>query len=438
MTQERQIRVRNARLWLERTPPIDTEDRVYQLLGLSWAASSPDMIAKFRDRLLAEQRTDGGWGQIPGRPSDAYATGEALSALNRAAGVLPSHSSWQRGLRYLLQTQKPDGTWFVSSRLNPPAPLSPPYFDSGFPYGHDQFISAMGTSWAASALLLALPESDTTPEPLDVSTFKPAAAPAWAETVLFGRIAELRKLIATGWDVNSATPRGTTALMMAAPEADKVSLLLQHGANLNARSKTRYTALMIAVSHHATDSVRLLLAHEADVTSPTSQPVQYGSTPVFLAALSGDEAILQALQERGAVTQSTTLAGGFFPVTPMSVAVAQRDLAMVKALIRTGVPVDDIASPNDGLTALDFSVFENDTKMAALLLAAGADVNHVDRLGYTPLLWAANVDFGDSAMLGLLLRAGANRQFKQRDNLTALELAARYKYTRHQKVLTEN
>jgi ankyrin repeat protein len=110
----------------------------------------------------------------------------------------------------------------------------------------------------------------------------------------------------------------------------------------------------------------------------------------------------------------------------------------VNALIRTGVPVDDIASPKDGLTALDFSVFENDTKMAALLLAAGADVNHVDRLGYTPLLWAANVDFGDSAMLGLLLRAGANRQFKQRDNLTALELAARYKYTRHQKVLTEN
>jgi hypothetical protein len=31
-----------------------------------------------------------------------------------------------------------------------------PYFESGFPYGHDQWISSAATSWAAMALTLAI------------------------------------------------------------------------------------------------------------------------------------------------------------------------------------------------------------------------------------------------------------------------------------------
>jgi hypothetical protein len=31
-----------------------------------------------------------------------------------------------------------------------------PYFESGFPYGHDQWISVAGTSWAAMALSLTV------------------------------------------------------------------------------------------------------------------------------------------------------------------------------------------------------------------------------------------------------------------------------------------
>jgi hypothetical protein len=30
-----------------------------------------------------------------------------------------------------------------------------PYFESGFPHGHDQWISQSGTSWAAMALAVA-------------------------------------------------------------------------------------------------------------------------------------------------------------------------------------------------------------------------------------------------------------------------------------------
>jgi ankyrin repeat protein len=41
----------------------------------------------------------------------------------------------------------------------------------------------------------------------------------------------------------------------------------------------------------------------------------------------------------------------------------------------------------------------------------------------TPLLWAANIDFGDTAMIDLLLRSGAKTDVRNRDGLTPLELA---------------
>jgi len=50
-----------------------------------------------------------------------------------------------------------DGTWFVGSRIPTEAPASPPYLESGLPYGHHQFISAMATCCAAAGLLLISP-----------------------------------------------------------------------------------------------------------------------------------------------------------------------------------------------------------------------------------------------------------------------------------------
>ena len=79
--------------------------------------------------------------------SDAYATGQALYALN-VGRQMAVQSRLQKGIDYLLRTQAADGTWHVESR----SIWLQPYFESGFPYGHDQFISAAGTGWAVMAL----------------------------------------------------------------------------------------------------------------------------------------------------------------------------------------------------------------------------------------------------------------------------------------------
>ena len=146
---EYRIAVDRAVRWTEKAEPVTTEDHVYQVLGLSWGSGSRERIRKTAALLMTLQRADGGWGQIPQLASDAYATGQALVAL-RESGVVPKdNANYKRGLRFLVDSQLEDGSWLVRTR----APSFQPYFDSEFPHGFDQFISAAASNWAVMALL---------------------------------------------------------------------------------------------------------------------------------------------------------------------------------------------------------------------------------------------------------------------------------------------
>jgi hypothetical protein len=158
--------VLRAQAWLLRSAPETTEDRVMQVLGLAWANAAPIEIRERAQGLLAEQRPDGGWGQLQNLETDAYATGQALVALQRGARMPASDAAIQRGIAFLLRTQSTDGSWLVRTRSFP----FQPYKESGFPYGKDQWISAAGTSWAAMALSLALPPQKEEPRVWSVRT----------------------------------------------------------------------------------------------------------------------------------------------------------------------------------------------------------------------------------------------------------------------------
>jgi hypothetical protein len=145
--EETTARIARAREFLRKPAAGDTQEQAFKLLGLVWAGGSRTDISNQVNRLLALQRGNGGWGQLPTMPPDAYSTGQALYAL-RAGSAAPSSDSYRKGVQYLLRTQLEDGTWYVRSR----AIGFQPYVDSGFPHGPDQFISAAATSWAVIAL----------------------------------------------------------------------------------------------------------------------------------------------------------------------------------------------------------------------------------------------------------------------------------------------
>jgi hypothetical protein len=144
-------RVEAARGWLLKTKPKDTEERVFRLLGLKAAAATAEEVKAAAKELLDVQRDDGGWNQIDKQTSDAYATGSALYALHTAGGVPTTDPAYRRGIKFLLGTQMDDGSWYVATRAKPVQK----YFESGFPYERDQFISCAATGWATAALALA-------------------------------------------------------------------------------------------------------------------------------------------------------------------------------------------------------------------------------------------------------------------------------------------
>ncbi len=145
-------RVRAAGAWLATAHASTNEDRTFRLLGLAWAGAPRPAIAEAARELRATQRPDGGWAQIDTLDSDAYATGQALVALQMAGGVPVGDAGYQRGVAYLRKTQHEDGSWLVRARTV----ALQPQFDSGFPGGRDQWISAAGTAWAAMALVLTV------------------------------------------------------------------------------------------------------------------------------------------------------------------------------------------------------------------------------------------------------------------------------------------
>jgi hypothetical protein len=145
-------RIKRGMAWLRSVKPGTAEDHSFRLLGLKWGGADAAMLQRDVNDIVARQRADGGWAQRPEMESDAYATGLTLVALIEGGGLTGTSDAVLRGTRYLLSTQTADGSWHVRSR----SPKFQPYFDGGFPYEHDQWISAMATGWATTALAGAL------------------------------------------------------------------------------------------------------------------------------------------------------------------------------------------------------------------------------------------------------------------------------------------
>ena len=75
-------------------------------------------------------------------------TGLVLHSLWETGMLKVADRPYKDGVENLLNSQYPDGSWYVRSR----APKLQPYFQSGFPYDHDQWVSASATAFAVMAL----------------------------------------------------------------------------------------------------------------------------------------------------------------------------------------------------------------------------------------------------------------------------------------------
>ncbi|MGZ5190859.1 MAG: prenyltransferase/squalene oxidase repeat-containing protein [Flavisolibacter sp.] len=144
-------RTTKARNWLMKVVPETNEEKAFQLLGLTWANADSKIISQQAKKLIATQQKDGGWSQLETLETDAYATGQSLHALYESGQLKSSDAVYQKGITFLLNNQKSDGSWRIKSRSFAVVP----FVETGFPVAGDQFISAAGSNWAMLALLHA-------------------------------------------------------------------------------------------------------------------------------------------------------------------------------------------------------------------------------------------------------------------------------------------
>jgi len=447
---EKAKRIAAARKWLIATPAITTEDAAFQLLGLHWSGADAPTRAKVVARLLDEQRPDGGWAQFKGMPSDAYSTGEVLMALHEGGTIATADPRYQKGLKYLLDTQERDGSWQIATRLHPPAPISPPFFQSDFPFKEgrkrDQFISIMGTTYAAIALMQAIPhDPKLVRKPLALNV-APAENAPWIRVALTGSAKELEKLLHDGLDPNSRTKAGTSVLMLAAHDLDKAKLLTsQRKIDIHARSSFGYDALMVASRYgQNAEVVKLLLAKGAKPNADASVKIKHDATPFFFAVAAHDVEAARALIAAKAKTNVKMKLLGQLNTDPALYATMSGDIAMLAMMLEKKAfdPNRVYPDPDENMSLLIWAVINNQVEVAELLIKAGARPNHMDLLGMRPIHYAASIDFGDTKMVETLLKAGADPMLKTEKEtvsdgrlrgtkvgLTAVELARSYGHT---------
>ena len=102
-------------------------------------------------------------------------------------------------------------------------------------------------------------------------------------------------------------------------------------------------------------------------------------------------------------------------------AAEQRNMALVRTLLDAGADVNAVQA--DGMTALHWAVYHDDTVTAALLVRRGARVNTVNRYGVPPLSLACTNR--NAEIVKLLLEAGADANASLRGGETVLMTAAR-------------
>ena len=203
--------------------------------------------------------------------------------------------------------------------------------------------------------------------------------------------AMVERLLAAGANPNAAQLTGETPLMTcsATGTVDGVKALLARGAQVDAREKERgQTALMWAVAEKQTEVVRVLLEHGADVHArsrvfPFPEPFQQPSKNIF--GSSYDDTVRFPKQT-----------GGF---TPLLFAAQKGDIEAAALLLAAGADVNE--RTEDEGTALIIASHSGHEKMALFLLSKGADPKAKDGWGITALHYALNK--------GLLTLAGMRR-----------------------------
>ncbi len=234
--------------------------------------------------------------------------------------------------------------------------------------------------------------------------------------------AEIAKvLINAGANVNARGYGGITPLMIASGlgTTGVMEVLLQSGADISVKDETGSHALGMAAEKGQSEAVKMLIAHGAVVDAIQGN----GATSIMIAAQNGHLDVVRVLL--GAHAKIDVIAKEN-DVTTLMIAATKGYLEIAKLLIQNGADVNQ--KNKDGVTALAPAVQENQLEIVNLLIDKGVKVNDeyynsTTRQYDTPLMIASWN--GSNAVIDILIKHDAIVNYKTKgDGLFALAIAA--------------
>ncbi|KAI2616109.1 hypothetical protein GGR54DRAFT_611210 [Hypoxylon sp. NC1633] len=245
---------------------------------------------------------------------------------------------------------------------------------------------------------------------------------------------------------------------------ESLQLLWERGAKeqINVLNKYLNGPLHLACLNNHSDTAELLLDWGANV----NQPGPNGATPLFHACSGGNDTMIDMLAERGADIHARNHDGD----TPILFSCWQSQANSLEPLSRRNASVLDVNK--DGNNCFHMVVYNQEPSgdpedTLSALFSNGANINHANNLGFSPLVVACIkqnlklvkhlLDLGadinhqgpltkatalmeaccnsDAEIVEILLRRGADTTLTNNNGLAALALACRFNQLEHVRAL---
>ncbi|EMY33110.1 hypothetical protein D477_016605 [Arthrobacter crystallopoietes BAB-32] len=253
-------------------------------------------------------------------------------------------------------------------------------------------FTALATSILLTACTPEAPEQPASASPHATTSATAASSPAEAPPSSVPRTPDAAELA-----------RLNTQLQLAAADndPDRIRVLLQRGADLEARNDDGRTPLVTATKANNVQAARTLIEAGADVNAKDD----IEDSAYLYAGAEGFNEILELTLDHGADLASTNRFGG----TALIPACEHAHVETVRILLAAGVDVDHVNTPGWTclLEAVVFGTGSADYQnVVQQVIDAGADLDIPDANGVTALQHAEAR--GQSAVAELLRAAGAN------------------------------